>query len=155
MFKVVRRGGRSEFQFIHTSKGRKHNTVPKFAFIHLFVCISYIRVPLCCLAIYIIFHLAYTSTLSTPSPPSSITSIHHITTTLPLPFLSSPLRTEDLIKICMPSRLRRPLNIVPRILLDLIDLGGAQLHFMRLEPLGLLDDLPGDEDYWEDSDHEV
>jgi len=55
----------------------------------------------------------------------------------------------------MPPRLRRPLHIIPRILLNLVDLRGTQLHFVRFEPLGLLDQFPGYEDHREDADHEV
>ena len=55
----------------------------------------------------------------------------------------------------MEFRLRRSLDIIPRILLDLINFRSAQLHFVRLEPFRLLDELPGDEDHGEDADHEV
>lgn len=55
----------------------------------------------------------------------------------------------------MPPRLRYPLNIIPRILFDLIDLRRSQYHLMRLQPFGLLQEFPADEDDREDCNHEV
>jgi hypothetical protein len=45
----------------------------------------------------------------------------------------------------MPRRLRYPLNIIPRILFDLIDLRRSQYHLMRLQSFGLLQEFPADE----------
>lgn len=55
----------------------------------------------------------------------------------------------------MPSSLWSPLDIVPRVLFNIIDLGRSKHHFMRLQPLGLLQEFPADEDDGEDADHQV
>ena len=60
---------------------------------------------------------------------------------------------EDLINITMPSCLRGSLNIVPRVLFNLIDFRSSKHNLMRLQPFGLLQELPAYENDWENTDH--
>ena len=55
----------------------------------------------------------------------------------------------------MPLPSRNAFNIIPRILLNLLDLHGSQIDFRRLQPYGSLDHLPADKDDGEDEDHQV
>lgn len=65
------------------------------------------------------------------------------------------LCAEDLVQIAEPSRPRRRLDVIARILLDLIDLGSPQHDLVRFQPFRLLDHLPAHKDHGEDADHEV
>jgi hypothetical protein len=47
------------------------------------------------------------------------------------------------------------LNIVPRVLINLINFGSPKNNLMRPQPLRLLEELPENEDDWEYSYHKV
>lgn len=55
----------------------------------------------------------------------------------------------------MPSRLRQSLDIIPSILLDIINFRSSQNNLFGFQPLRLFNKFPCQENNWENADHGV